>query len=38
MREVVEDGLKYLSEDDLEAITDYLLAQPAIVRSVTRRK
>src|SRR6516162_6153102 len=38
MREVVEDGLRYLSEDDLEAIADYLLAQPAIVRSVKPRK
>ena len=38
MREVVEDGLRYLSEDDLEAIADYLLAQPAIVHQVKPRK
>jgi hypothetical protein len=37
MREVVEDGLKYLSPDDLEAIADYLFAQPAIVHEVTPR-
>jgi mono/diheme cytochrome c family protein len=35
MREVVEDGLKYLSDNDLEAIADYLFAQPAIVHEVT---
>ena len=34
MREVVEDGLKYLSEADLRAIADYLHAQPAIVHEV----
>jgi mono/diheme cytochrome c family protein len=34
MREVVEDGLKFLSNSDLEAIADYLLAQPAIVHEV----
>ena len=38
MCEVVEDGLKYLSQDDLEAIADYLLAQPAIVHEVARGK
>jgi mono/diheme cytochrome c family protein len=38
MREVVEDGLKYLSADDLRAITDYLLAQPAIVHDVAPKK
>ncbi|MBV8132874.1 MAG: cytochrome c [Alphaproteobacteria bacterium] len=31
MREVVEDGLKYLNDGDLKAIADYLLAQPPIV-------
>jgi hypothetical protein len=31
MRATVEDGLKYLTTGDLEAIADYLLAQPAIV-------
>jgi mono/diheme cytochrome c family protein len=34
MREVVEDGLKYLSDNDLSAIANYLFAQPAIVRDV----
>jgi len=34
MREVVEDGLRYLREDDLAAIADYLFAQPAIVHDV----
>jgi mono/diheme cytochrome c family protein len=34
MREVVEDGLKYLTKDDLRAIADYLFAQPAIVHEV----
>jgi mono/diheme cytochrome c family protein len=37
MRETIQDGLKYLSEDDLEAIADYLLAQPAIVHEVPLR-
>ena len=37
MREVVEDGLKYLSEADLRAIADYLFAQPAIVHEVAPR-
>jgi mono/diheme cytochrome c family protein len=34
MREVVEDGLKYLSDNDLIAIANYLFTQPAIVRDV----
>jgi len=38
MREVVEDGLKYLSHDDLKAIADYLFAQPAIVHDVAPKK
>jgi len=38
MREVIEDGLKYLSEDDLEAIGDYLFAQPDIVRDVAPKR
>jgi mono/diheme cytochrome c family protein len=37
MREVVEDGLKYLNDSDLRAIADYLLAQPAIVHDVAKR-
>jgi hypothetical protein len=35
MREVIEDGLKYLSDSDLEAIADYLFAQPPMVHDVT---
>jgi mono/diheme cytochrome c family protein len=34
MRETIEDGLKYLSDGDLEAIADYLLAQTPIVHEV----
>ena len=34
MRETIQDGLKYLSDGDLEAIADYLFAQPAIVHDV----
>jgi mono/diheme cytochrome c family protein len=37
MREVIEDGLKYLSDSDLEAIADYLFAQPSIVHEVVKR-
>ena len=36
MREVVEDGLKYLNDSDLRAIADYLFAQPAIVHDVAK--
>jgi mono/diheme cytochrome c family protein len=35
MREAIEDGFKYLRDDDLAAIADYLLAQPSIVHDVT---
>jgi mono/diheme cytochrome c family protein len=38
MRAVIEDGLKYLSDSDLEAIADYLFAQPAIVHKVARQR
>jgi hypothetical protein len=38
MREVIADGLKYLSNDDLTAIADYLLAQPPIVHEVRPEK
>ena len=38
MREVVEDGLKYLSDSDLEAIADYLFAQPPMVHDVTGKR
>jgi len=34
MRETIEDGLKYLSDGDLEAIADYLLAQSPIAHDV----
>jgi mono/diheme cytochrome c family protein len=37
MREVIEDGIKKLSDADLDAIADYVLAQPPIVHEVTRR-
>jgi mono/diheme cytochrome c family protein len=37
MREVIEDGLKYLDDGDLEAIAEYLFAQPPIVHEVTKR-
>jgi hypothetical protein len=36
MREVMDDGLKYLSEDDLRAIADYLFAEPAIIHDVAK--
>ena len=36
MRETIQDGLKYLSDGDLEAIADYLFAQPPIVHQVIR--
>ncbi len=38
MRETVQDGLKYLSDADLEAIADYLFAQPPIVHDVTPKR
>jgi mono/diheme cytochrome c family protein len=34
MRETIQDGLKYLSDGDLEAIADYLFAQPTIVHDI----
>jgi mono/diheme cytochrome c family protein len=37
MREAVADGLKYLSDDDLAAIADYLLAQPPIIHDVSAK-
>jgi mono/diheme cytochrome c family protein len=36
MREVIQDGLKYLSNDDSEAIADYMLAQPPVVHAVAK--
>jgi hypothetical protein len=38
MRETIEDGLKYLSDGDLKAIADYLVAQPPIVHDVTPKR
>jgi mono/diheme cytochrome c family protein len=38
MREVIDDGLKYLSDADREAIADYVFAQPPIVHEVTRKR
>src|SRR6516164_6915979 len=38
MRETIDDGLKYLSDSDLEAIADYLFAQPAIFHDVSRKR
>ena len=38
MRETIQDGLKYLSGADLEAIADYLFAQPSIVHEVTPKR
>jgi mono/diheme cytochrome c family protein len=38
MREVVADGLKYLSDADLNAIADYLMAQKPIVHDVARKR
>jgi mono/diheme cytochrome c family protein len=35
MRETIQDGLRYLSDADLEAIADYLLAQTPIAHKVT---
>jgi hypothetical protein len=37
MRETIQDGLKYLSDSDLEAIADYLFAQPPVAHQGTRR-
>lgn len=37
MREAVEDGLKYLTEDDRGAIAEYLLAQKPVVNDLGRR-
>jgi len=38
MREAIADGLKYLSDADLDAIADYLFAQPAIVHEVSQKR
>jgi mono/diheme cytochrome c family protein len=36
MRETIQDGLKYLRDADLEAIADYLFAQPPITHDVAK--
>ena len=38
MREAIEDGLKYLSDADLDAIAEYILAQKPIVHDVTPKR
>ncbi len=38
MRETVQDGLKYLSDADLEAIADYLFAQPPIIHELALKR
>jgi mono/diheme cytochrome c family protein len=38
MRETIQDGLKYLSDADLDAIADYLFAQPPIAHEVSPRR
>ena len=38
MKETIEDGLKYLSDGDLEAIANYLFARPSIVHDVAPRR
>jgi mono/diheme cytochrome c family protein len=38
MRETVQDGLKYLNAADLDAVADYLLAQPPIIHKVTKTR
>jgi mono/diheme cytochrome c family protein len=38
MRDTIQDGLKYLSDADLEAIAGYLFAQPPIVHEVTPKR
>jgi mono/diheme cytochrome c family protein len=38
MREVIQDGLKYLSDADAEAIADFLFAQSPIVHEVTPKR
>jgi mono/diheme cytochrome c family protein len=38
MREAIEDGLKYLSPADRDAIADYVLSQKPIVHEVTSKR
>jgi hypothetical protein len=38
MRETIQDGLKYLTDADLDAIADYLFAQPPIVHEVSPKR
>jgi mono/diheme cytochrome c family protein len=37
MREAIQDGLRYLDDADLDAITDYRFAQRPIVHDVSRK-
>jgi hypothetical protein len=37
MRDVVRDGLKYLTDADLQAIAAYILSRPPISNAVPRR-
>jgi len=36
--QTIQVGLKYLSDGDLEAIADYLIAQPPIVHEVVLKR
>ena len=38
MHEAIEDGLKYLSSADLDAIAEYVLSQKAIVHKVGSKR
>jgi mono/diheme cytochrome c family protein len=38
MREVIENGLRYLTDADMEAIADYLLVQKPIGHAVARKQ
>jgi hypothetical protein len=38
MRGTIDDGLKYRSDSDLEAIADYFFTQPPIVHDVNRKR
>jgi hypothetical protein len=38
MRATIQDGLKYLTDADLEAIADYLFTQPPIVHDVLPKR
>jgi mono/diheme cytochrome c family protein len=38
MHEAIEDGLKYLSDGDIDAIATYVLAQKPVINEVVRRR